>query len=165
MVLLSSQSRRYQLKDSNKGTFQPSNCISRQEEEEETEISESPPARSVAAAEDQAAEAAAGEDPAIERYYSTIGSRLVAGGMSINTKAENLAQLNLAMRDRGDTDAEAGLAHELERLRCRHGHHHAGEGAAWRLVAQQDPPLTVGPPLEALFPGLVRAATVRNAAR
>ena len=53
--------------------------------------------RTVAAVE----KAAAGE-PAIERYYATVGSRLVSGGMSLNTKGENLAQVNVAMRDRSD---------------------------------------------------------------
>ena len=33
----------------------------------------------------------------IEKYYTTVGSRSVAGGMSLNTKAENLGQLNIVM--------------------------------------------------------------------
>jgi hydrophobic/amphiphilic exporter-1 (mainly G- bacteria), HAE1 family len=56
---------------------------------------------------------AAGE-PAIERYYSTIGSRLVSGGMSLNTKGENLAQINVAMKDRSDDVTEAAV---IDRLR------------------------------------------------
>ena len=35
----------------------------------------------------------AGEEAAVDRYYATIGSRLVSGGMSLNTKAENLGHL------------------------------------------------------------------------
>ncbi len=61
-------------------------------------------------------EAAAGAEDAVERYYATIGSRLVSGGVSVNTKAENLGQLNLVMRDRSDTEAELATA---ERLRQR----------------------------------------------
>ncbi len=47
-------------------------------------------------------EKAAEADPAIEYYYSTVGSRLVAGGLSLNTKAEYLGQLNIVMKDRTD---------------------------------------------------------------
>jgi HAE1 family hydrophobic/amphiphilic exporter-1 len=61
-------------------------------------------------------EAEAAADTAIARSYATIGSRLVAGGMSLNTKAENLAQLNLVMRNRTDERAEAAT---IERLRRR----------------------------------------------
>ncbi|MFH1842131.1 MAG: efflux RND transporter permease subunit, partial [bacterium] len=61
-------------------------------------------------------EETAAAEPGIERYYSTVGSRLVAGGMSLNTKAENLAQLNLVMRDRTDADAEAATAERLRQL-------------------------------------------------
>ena len=52
-------------------------------------------------------EAAAIEDPTIARTYSTVGTRLVAGGMSLNTKAENVGQLNFVMADRADERAEA----------------------------------------------------------
>jgi HAE1 family hydrophobic/amphiphilic exporter-1 len=52
----------------------------------------------------------------VDHYYATVGSRLVAGGMSLNTKAENLGQLNVTMRDRGDEAGEAAL---IERLRQR----------------------------------------------
>lgn len=53
----------------------------------------------------------------VDRYYSTIGSRLIAGGMSLNTKAENLAQLNIAMKNRTDERAEIAL---VQRLRSRY---------------------------------------------
>ncbi len=55
-------------------------------------------------------------EPGIERSYASVGSRLVAGGMSLNPKAENLAQLNLVMKDRGDAEVEA-LA--IESLRAQ----------------------------------------------
>jgi HAE1 family hydrophobic/amphiphilic exporter-1 len=42
-----------------------------------------------------------------------VGSRLPAGGVNVNTKAENLAQLNLVMRDRSDEIAEAAAAERL----------------------------------------------------
>ena len=52
----------------------------------------------------------------VERFYSTVGSRLVSGGMSLNTKGENLAQLNVAMKDRGDDRAEASAIDGLRAL-------------------------------------------------
>jgi HAE1 family hydrophobic/amphiphilic exporter-1 len=55
--------------------------------------------------------------PTVERYYSTVGSRLVAGGISLNTRAENLAQLNVAMRNRGDHRAEEAA---IEAMRARY---------------------------------------------
>jgi len=58
--------------------------------------------------------AAAGET-AVDRYYSTVGSRLVSGGMSLNTKAENLGQLNLVMNDRSDSEGESAVAERLRR--------------------------------------------------
>jgi HAE1 family hydrophobic/amphiphilic exporter-1 len=58
-------------------------------------------------------ETAAAAEPAIARYYSTVGSRLVAGGMSLNTKAENLGQLNIVMRDRADDATEEAVAVRL----------------------------------------------------
>jgi len=61
-------------------------------------------------------ESVAAEDE-VDRFYSTIGSRLIAGGMSLNTKAENLAQLNIAMKDRTDETAEAAL---VDRLRAKY---------------------------------------------
>jgi HAE1 family hydrophobic/amphiphilic exporter-1 len=62
-------------------------------------------------------EKAAEGDPAIEYYYSTVGSRLVAGGLSLNTKAEYLGQLNIVMKDRTDQAAEDATS---ERLRERY---------------------------------------------
>jgi len=59
-------------------------------------------------------EAAAGE-PALDRYFTTVGSRLISGGMSLNTKAENLGQLNLVLVDRGDSRGELEVADRLRR--------------------------------------------------
>ncbi len=60
-------------------------------------------------------EQAASADPAIAVNYATVGSRLIAGGMSLNTKAENLGQLNIVMSDRTDQLAEAATAEALRR--------------------------------------------------
>jgi len=60
-------------------------------------------------------EQAAANEEAIDRTYASIGSRVVSGGVSLNSKAENLGQLNIVMVDRGDDTAEAAVA---ERLRA-----------------------------------------------
>lgn len=62
------------------------------------------------------AEQTAAADSTLARNYATIGSRLPAGGVNVNTKAENLAQLNLVMRDRGDDVAEAATAERLRQV-------------------------------------------------
>ncbi len=46
----------------------------------------------------------------IGTYFSSAGSRLVTGGMSLNTKAENLGQLNIVMKDRTNEDLESETA-------------------------------------------------------
>jgi HAE1 family hydrophobic/amphiphilic exporter-1 len=51
----------------------------------------------------------------VDLYYSTVGSRLVAGGMSLNTTGENLGQLNVVMRDRTDAVAEEAAREALRR--------------------------------------------------
>ena len=61
-------------------------------------------------------EAAADAEPLIARHYATVGSRSASGGVSVNTKAENLGQLNLVMADRGDSEGEIAVA---DRLRAR----------------------------------------------
>jgi len=63
----------------------------------------------------QLMEQAAEDEPAIDRYYATIGSRLVSGGVSVNTKAENLGQLNLVLNDRSDPEIELAVAERLRR--------------------------------------------------
>ncbi|MBD3235790.1 MAG: MMPL family transporter [Candidatus Eisenbacteria bacterium] len=55
------------------------------------------------------------QEPQVALHYATVGSRLVAGGMSLNTRAEHLGQLNIAMNDRQDEQAEAALAERLRR--------------------------------------------------
>jgi HAE1 family hydrophobic/amphiphilic exporter-1 len=58
----------------------------------------------------------AGERDEIKHYYSTVGSRLVAGGMSLNTKAEYLGQLNVALKNRTDENVETAV---VEAMRSR----------------------------------------------
>ncbi len=61
-------------------------------------------------------EALVDEEGGVERHYSTVGSRLVSGGVSFNTQAEHFGQLNIVMKDRTDERAEASFA---DRLRQR----------------------------------------------
>ncbi len=61
-------------------------------------------------------EEAAGAAPGVALHYASVGSRLVSGGASLNTKAENLGQLNVVMRERAD---EAGENAAAEALRAR----------------------------------------------
>ncbi|MBU8871089.1 MAG: efflux RND transporter permease subunit [Gemmatimonadales bacterium] len=63
----------------------------------------------------QIMEAAAADETAVERSYATIGSRLGSGGISVNTKAENLGQLNLVLGDRSDVETELAIADRLRR--------------------------------------------------
>jgi len=51
----------------------------------------------------------------IEHYYSSVGSRLITGGMSLQTKAEHLGQVNVVMRDRADEAGETAAAEHLRR--------------------------------------------------
>ncbi|PIV82164.1 multidrug ABC transporter [bacterium CG17_big_fil_post_rev_8_21_14_2_50_64_8] len=55
----------------------------------------------------QKMEEAAGSDPAIDRYYSTVGSRQVSGGATLNAKAENLGQMNIVLKNRGSGEETA----------------------------------------------------------
>lgn len=64
----------------------------------------------------EAMETAAGEDDRLALHYSTVGSRVVSGGMSLQTRAENLGQLNLVMADRADEVSELAV---IEDLRAR----------------------------------------------
>ncbi|MFO7655027.1 MAG: efflux RND transporter permease subunit [Candidatus Krumholzibacteriia bacterium] len=64
-------------------------------------------------------EAAVVEHPEVAISYSTVGSRLVSGGQTLNTRAENLGQLNVVLADRSDEAAEAKVADALrERFRA-----------------------------------------------
>ena len=49
-------------------------------------------------------------NPDVEVYYSTAGSRLVSGGMSLSTTAEHYGQLNVVLADRRDEGAEERVA-------------------------------------------------------
>jgi HAE1 family hydrophobic/amphiphilic exporter-1 len=51
----------------------------------------------------------------IEHIYSTVGSRLVTGGVSLNTRGEHLGQLNVVMSNRGDDSGEAAMIANLRR--------------------------------------------------
>jgi len=66
----------------------------------------------------QSMEAEASTYDEIERHYASVGSRLIAGGISLNTKGENLGQLNIVMKNRSDDAAELrtieALRHEFE---------------------------------------------------
>jgi HAE1 family hydrophobic/amphiphilic exporter-1 len=58
---------------------------------------------------DQAARANGG----VALTFSTAGSRQVSGGLSLETKDENLGQLNVVMKDRADDEGEHSLAEDL----------------------------------------------------
>jgi hydrophobic/amphiphilic exporter-1 (mainly G- bacteria), HAE1 family len=60
-------------------------------------------------------EAAAAEDPRVERNYSRVGSRLVAGGMSLNTTGEHLGQINLVMKDKSHDKVEEAAVNSLRK--------------------------------------------------
>ena len=61
-------------------------------------------------------ESAAAAEPAVATTFATVGSRLVAGGLSLKTKDESLGQVNVIMKDRSDDAAEHDVS---ERLRER----------------------------------------------
>ncbi len=58
-------------------------------------------------------EQAAADEPGVSTYYSTAGSRLVSGGMTLNTKAEHFGQLNVVLADRQDESAEEALVQRM----------------------------------------------------
>ncbi len=60
-------------------------------------------------------EAITATDPDVARFYSTMGSRQVAGGVSFNTRAEHLGQLNVVLTDRQDEALEERVAERLRR--------------------------------------------------
>ncbi len=60
-------------------------------------------------------EAIADADSAVARTYVTVGSRLPSGGVSVNTKAENLAQLNVVLRNRQSEAGEEAVAGRMRR--------------------------------------------------
>jgi hydrophobic/amphiphilic exporter-1 (mainly G- bacteria), HAE1 family len=58
-------------------------------------------------------EAAVAKDSRVERYFSTVGSRLAGGGLSLQTKSENLAQLNVVLADDADESDEFAVIADL----------------------------------------------------
>lgn len=58
-------------------------------------------------------EAAAAEDPRIEQSYSRVGSRLVAGGVSLNTVGEHFGQINVVLKNKTDDRIEAAAIETL----------------------------------------------------
>jgi len=54
-------------------------------------------------------------DDRVAVVSTTAGSRMVAGGLSMNTKAEHYGQLNVVLTDRTDDTVETGVADELRR--------------------------------------------------
>ena len=57
--------------------------------------------------------AAADESLDVAMTYATVGSRRVAGGLSLNTKGEHFGQINILMTDGADELAEAATAEKL----------------------------------------------------
>jgi HAE1 family hydrophobic/amphiphilic exporter-1 len=60
----------------------------------------------------------AAAEAGVETTFATIGSRLVSGGLSLQSKEENLGQLNVVLADRSDDAAEEALT---EHLREKYG--------------------------------------------
>ncbi len=54
-------------------------------------------------------------DPGVDYCYTTVGSRLVSGGVSFNTKAEHYANINIVLKNRRDRAAEEAAADRLRR--------------------------------------------------
>ena len=61
----------------------------------------------------RAMEETASAQPELALDYATVGRRSGAGGVTANTRAENLGQLNVVMTDRGDEDLELAVADRL----------------------------------------------------
>jgi HAE1 family hydrophobic/amphiphilic exporter-1 len=57
----------------------------------------------------------AAAEPAVATTFSTVGSRLVSGGLSLKTRDENLGQLNVVMTDRSDEESERTVSEHLRR--------------------------------------------------
>jgi len=58
-------------------------------------------------------EKAAESDVDVAGYYATVGSRQSSGGLSLNTKSENLGQLNIRVTERGNLPLQEALAERL----------------------------------------------------
>ncbi len=61
----------------------------------------------------QELEDAAAEDARIEKSYSRVGSRLVAGGVSLNTVGEHFGQINVVLKNKTDDRVEAAAVQAL----------------------------------------------------
>lgn len=61
----------------------------------------------------QIMESAAAEREAIALNYASVGSRSGAGGVTTNTRAQNLGQLNVVLADRADEAREEALIEDL----------------------------------------------------
>jgi len=61
----------------------------------------------------QAMEEPISGDPRVAVAYSSAGSRLVSGGLSLSTTAEHYGQLNIVLADRRDENAEQAVAEVL----------------------------------------------------
>jgi HAE1 family hydrophobic/amphiphilic exporter-1 len=60
-------------------------------------------------------EAAVADVGGVALSYATVGSRTGAGGVTTNTRAENLGQINVVMADRADEAGELAAAERLRR--------------------------------------------------
>jgi HAE1 family hydrophobic/amphiphilic exporter-1 len=58
-------------------------------------------------------EAVADSTEHVALHYATVGSRSGSGGVTVNTKAENLGQINVVLDDRADEDLERRVADRL----------------------------------------------------
>ncbi len=61
----------------------------------------------------QELEAAAAEDARVQQSYSRVGSRLVAGGVSLNTVGEHFGQINVVLENKSDDRIEAEAVEAL----------------------------------------------------
>lgn len=60
-------------------------------------------------------EALVAKEEGVEKQFLIVGSRQVSGGVSVNSQAENLAQLDIVVKDRSDTVAEDAIASRLRK--------------------------------------------------
>jgi HAE1 family hydrophobic/amphiphilic exporter-1 len=60
-------------------------------------------------------EAAVAAEAGIAQHHATVGRRQAAGGLSVGTQAENLAQLDVVLADRTHPEVEAQVADDLRR--------------------------------------------------
>jgi len=53
------------------------------------------------------------ENPDVDSVYVSVGSRNISGGLSLKTKDENLAQINIVIKDRSDSEMEQRVIEQL----------------------------------------------------